>query len=184
LQRRFHNDELQHFLRLLDAELTEPCTVVLVGGAALALGYCPTLTVREIELWTSSSNVIWTAADRASEKISRPIRVRQAMVGEPRHSFEDRVWQVPIEGLSRLRVFVPEAHDQVLLKAARPEPLEFVGELHRGHPLSLATLVERYQEMKSQVSGPRSRFKSSFLAIVAKLFGPAKSTAVGKRLKE
>jgi hypothetical protein len=184
LQRRFHIDELQHFLRLVDAELTQPCTVVLVGGAALSLGYCPIHTVPDIELWTASDNVIWTAAERASEKIPRPIRVRQAMAGEPHYTFEDRVWAVSMTGLRLLTVLVPEAHDQIVLKAARAEPLDSINELHRDHPLSLPTLVERYHEMKRQISGPRSRFKASFLAVVAKLFGSAKAIEVGKRLKE
>jgi hypothetical protein len=177
-------DELQHFLRLVDAQLTDPCKVVVVGGAALALGYCPELTVAEIELWRSTDDVIWTAAERASETIPRPIRVRQAMVGEPRHPFEDRVWQPPITGLKLLEVWVPEAHDQMLLKAARAESLESVTELHRVHPLTLATLEERYREAVGHVSGPRSRFRAGFLALVARLFGAAKAEQVGKHLKE
>jgi len=184
VQRRFHTEELQHFLRLVDAELRQPCTLVLVGGAAWSLGYRPNHSTADIELWTSSNNVIWTAAERASEKIPRPIRVRQMLSGEPRFSFEDRVWQVPITGLKLLTVMVPEAHDQVLLKAARAEPLEAVTDLHRDHPLSLPTLIERYHEMKSQVSGPRERFKASFLSVVATLFGKPKAAEVGKRLKE
>jgi hypothetical protein len=184
LQRRFHIDELQHFLRLVDAELTQPCTVVVVGGAALSLGYCPGHTVPDIELWTTTDNVIWTAAERASEKIPRPIRVRQALAGEPRYSFEDRVWPARVEGLRLLKVLVPEAHDQMVLKAARAEPLDSIAELHRDHPLSLDTLLERYHEMKRQVSGPRSRFKASFLAVVVKLFGKASAAELEKRLKE
>jgi hypothetical protein len=184
VQRRFHTDELQHFLRLVDAELPQPCTLILVGGAAWSLGYRPTHTTADIELWSSSDDVIWTAAERAGEKIPRPIRVRQALAGEPRYSFEDRVWQVPIQGLRRLTVLVPEAHDQVLLKTASTEALQAIADLHREHPLSLGTLVERYQEMKSQVSGPRARFRESFLAVIAKLFGKAKAVEIGKRLKD
>ena len=184
MQRRFHSDEVHQFLRLVDAELVQPCTLVLVGGAAWSLGFRPTHTIPDIELWTSSDNVIWTAAERASEKIPRPIRVRQVLAGEPRYSIEDRVWRVPIGGLRRLTVLVPEAHDQVLLMAARGEPLEAIKDLHREQPLSLTTLVERYHQMKRQVSGPRARFKTSFLGLVAKLFGTSKATEVGKGLKD
>ena len=180
MQRRFYCSELQQFLRLVDAELTKSCSLVLVGGAALALGYCPDLAVAEIELWTASDSVIWTAAERASEKIPRPIRLRQALVGQPRLSIEDRLWPVRIDGLRHLELLVPEAHDQVLLGALRADPLAAVADLHRNHPLSLATLQERYDEMKRQVSVPRARFKASFLGAVAKLFGEAKAVELEK----
>jgi len=150
----------------------------------MSLGYCPAHTAPDIEIWSSTDNVIWTAAERASEKIPRPIRVRQALAGEPRYGFEDRVWPARIKGLRFLTVLVPEAHDQMLLKAARAEPLDSIADLHRDYPLSLPTLVERYHEMKRQVSGPRSRFKASFLEVVGKLFGKAKAVEVGKLLKE
>lgn len=184
MQRRFEIEEIQRYLRLVDAELAAPCEIVLVGGAALALGYCPAHSVEDIELWRASRAVIWTAAERASEKIPRPIRLRQAMADEPRHAFEDRAWPIPLEGTKHLKVLVPEAHDQVLLRAARGEPLEALATLHRERPLALPTLVERYEEMKREVSGPRSRFRASFLASVGKLFGEAKAQQVGQRIKE
>lgn len=184
MPRRFETQEILRYLSLVDAELTAPCSVVLVGGAALALGYCPDHGVEEIELWRASRTVIWTAAERASEKIPRPIRLRQALADEPRYAFEDRVWQIPLEGARHLQVLVPEIHDQVLLRAARGEPLEALASLHRERPLSLPTLIDRYEEMKREVSGPRSRFRASFLAGIAKLFGAARAQQVGQRIKE
>ena len=175
MQRRFYTNELQHFLCLVDAELSKSCTLVLIGGAAVSLGYCPDHAIAEIELWSSSDSVIWTAAERASEKIPRPIRLRQALVGQPRLSFEDRLWPVRIDGLRFLTLLVPEAHDQVLLSAVRADPSVPLVDLHRNHPLSLGTLLERYNEMKGQVSVPRARFKASFLGVVVKLFGKAKA---------
>lgn len=148
----------------------------------MVLGYCPDHACSELELWSTTDSVFWTAAERAAEKISRPIRVRQAMAGEPRYPFEDRLWPLKIEGLRHLEVLIPEAHDQVLLKAARAEPLDLVTEIHRANPLSLGTLGERYHEMERHVAGPRSRFRDNYLALVAKLFGEGRKNEVEKRL--
>lgn len=184
MQHRFELPELQAFFRLVDGELPRPCTLILLGPTALALGYCPKQSAMEIEIWRTSDSVIFTAADRAGESVARPMRIHQVLAGEPRHTFEDRLQPVRLEGLRLLTVLVPEAHDLAILTAARGERMDGVTELHANHPLALDTLIERYHEMKREVSWPRARFRESFLRLITKLFGAEQSAAVAKRLKD
>ena len=144
MQRRFDIEEVHRFLRLVDAELSKPCTAVLVGEAAVLLGYCPDHALVDIEIWTTSDRVIWTAAERASEKIARPIRLRQALSGGRRGmAFEERLKPLSVDGLRFLGMLVPEAHDLALLNAMREPTSPAITALFRAHPLSLRTLLER-----------------------------------------
>jgi hypothetical protein len=183
VQRRFHIEESQHFLRLLDAELPMPCAMVLVGESALSLGFCPDRAILDFEVWSTTDRVVWTAAERASEKIPRPIHLRQAPLVQSGMSFESRLKPAPLSGVRYLTVLVPEAHDQALLGAARGLALPALADLHRTHPLTLATLVERYEVLTREVSMPRERLRASFLAIVTHLFGEAKALELGAKAR-
>jgi hypothetical protein len=48
--------------------------------------------------------------------------------------------------------------------------------------LSLDTLVDRFHETKPQMMGPPGRFKLSFQAVIARLFGEDTAIAVEERL--
>jgi hypothetical protein len=179
LPRRFYIEELQRFLRLVDAELPKPCTIVVVGESALSLAYCPAHAIVDIEVWSASDRVIWTAAERASEKIARPIHLRQALGGGRRGmTFEGRLRPSSMEGLPLLTVLVPEAHDLALLNAARGVTPAAAAELHLSQPLFLRTLLERHDEMKSDESVPEERARIGLLEVIAKLFGDAKAREI------
>ena len=179
--RRFDIEETQRFVHTVDAELSAPCSLVLAGETALSLGYCPDRSIVDLEVWSTTDRVIWTAAERAGEMIPRPIRLRQSPLVQPEMSFEGRLQESPVlTGMRSLKVLVPEAHDLVLLLAPRALSPSAFADLHRNHPLSLPTLVERYHEMARELPVPRERLKASFLVIVAKLFGDAKAAALGR----
>ncbi len=184
MKRRFHLEEFQRFLRLVDAELPIPCTVVLVGEAALSLGYCPDRPVADIEVWSASDRVIWTAAERASEKIARPIHLRPVPGGGRRSMpFEARLQPSPMEGLRLLTVLLPEAHDLALLNAARGMAPSAAAALHQGHPLSIRTLLARYDELKSDESVVEERAQIALVELVAKVFGDAEAREVERRVR-
>ena len=185
MQRRFHIEELLSFIRRVHAELRRPCTLVVTGEVALALGYSPDHAIVDIEVWSASDRVIWTAAERASEMIARPIHLRQAPVdGAGGMSFESRLRPTNIERLRFLTILVPEAHDLLLLGAAHdPAWAAAARELRRAHPLSLRTLLARYHEMKGDQSGQEARATAGLLAVVARLYGNAKAAEIERRIK-
>jgi hypothetical protein len=182
VKRYFELAELQAFLRLVDEQLSGPCRVVIVGPTALSLGYWPKERSFDIELWRNSDSALFAAAERAGEKLLRSVRIHQPLAGEPHHKFEDRLQAAPLEGLSRLEVLIPEVHDLALINAARGDSLKGLAELHASQPLSLQKLVERFHEMKREVSWPRARFTESFVGLIARLFGPKQAATIEKRL--
>lgn len=105
-------------------------------------------------------------------------------VFQPPYSYEERCRRLAIDGLSRLQVFVPEAHDLALMKIGRgyAHDLQGVSDIHAAHPLELDTLVARYHESATQVIGSPTMFKLSFLAAVETVFGAAKAQEVEARL--
>lgn len=181
--RKFTTTECEDFFRAIEAELDGPCEIVLVGGGAVALRYKGTHATTDLDLWSvaearpkkksAQRGGFWGAVDRATEKSKVPVPVQQTTIAEPPSSFEDRLELLTIKGLSKLRVFVPEAHDLAILKIARGEAhdLDAVEDIHRSAPLDLDTLVLRYRETTTQVMGRLEDHRLNFLAAVARLFG-------------
>lgn len=188
--RKFTTTECEDFLRRIEAELDGRCEVVLVGGGAVALKYKGSHATTDLDLWTtreldaaSGRGGFWEAVERARAAAAEPVPVQKATIAEPPYAFEDRLVPLTIEGLARLRVFVPEAHDLVLMKVARGEAhdLDAVEDIHRASPLDLDTLVSRYQETTSQVMGSLELHRLNFLAAVARVFGEAAAEQVDKQ---
>ncbi len=110
--------------------------------------------------------------------------MQKAAIAEPPYNFEERLLLLPMEGLKHLTVFIPEPHDLALMKTARGEALDFdaIEDVHREQPLDLQTLIERYHETKDVVTGPPARFRRSFLALIARLFGEDVAEELENRL--
>lgn len=79
---------------------------------------------------------------------------------------------------------VPEPHDLALSKLARAHPgdLAALEELHRNHPLSFDTLVERYATEMTHAIGDPMRLDGNFLLGVHVLFGELPREAARRRL--
>jgi hypothetical protein len=73
------------------------------------------------------------------------IPVAHAGVADAPLDIESRLERV-LPHLERLRVFVPERHDLVLMKAIRgyEHDLQAISEIHAHSPLDLETLVRRF----------------------------------------
>jgi hypothetical protein len=174
--RKFTTTECEDFLRLIDAELEDACEIVLIGGGAVALKYKGSHATTDLDLWSvSQSGGFWEAAARAKAKAPphAGVPVQLTTIAEPPYAFEERLLPLQIAGLRKLRVFVPEAHDLVLMKLARGEAhdLDAVEDIHRASPLDLETLVSRYRETRSQVVGNIELHRLNFLAAIARVFG-------------
>ena len=99
-------------------------------------------------------------------------------------SFESRLRPTSIEQVRLLKILVPDAHDLLLLGAARePAWAAAARELRRAHPLSLRTLLARYNEMKGDGSRQEARATAGLLAVVARLYGDAKAAEIERRIK-
>ena len=181
--RRVVPPEIRDFLRLLDERLTMPTRLVVIGGAAVALGWDEQHATPDVDLFNQPGPE-FQAAVAACHHLPGAVPISTVGIVSPPYNFEDRLIAVPLEGLRHLRVFIPEAHDLALMKIVRGETHDFdaIEDMHRVAPLSLATLIARYKETRSTLFGPESRLKVSFLALVVRLFGEKCADAIQAEL--
>jgi hypothetical protein len=181
--RRFPPAEVEAFFLALDRQLPKPVTVTVIGGAAVGLRYDPRHTTTDIDLTPVSDAAFWAAVDRTRE--SHPIPVQTVPFFTPPYDYETRCTKLEIKGLKRLTILLPEVHDLAIMKAARglTHDLDAVEDIHRQRPLDLGTLIERYYEARTQVTGSQEDFKIGFLALVERLFGAKTAKSVKHRLE-
>ena len=171
-RRRHDSAEFIAFFSRLDAALTTPCTIVVIGGAAVALRYNATHATSDLDLWSVSDAAIWNAVATANASAAEPIPVEKVGIAEPPYSFEDRLTPLDLPALQRLTV-LPEAHDLALMKIARAEAhdLDAIADIHAASPLDVDTLIARWAETRTQIIGSKEQHRLNFLAAIALLFG-------------
>jgi hypothetical protein len=177
--------EFEAFLRLIDEELSRDTTIVIVGGAAIGLAYAPYHLTTDIDVMPTRSAALWKAVERAHARAKTSVPFQAAGIVQPPYEYEDRLRPLPIRGLKHLRVLVPEPHDLALMKVARGEAHDLAGieDIHRASPLSLETLIARYEESRVQFIGNPADLRLGFLALVARLFGEGEAERVEKELR-
>jgi uncharacterized nucleotidyltransferase DUF6036 len=181
--RRFPPAEVEEFFLALDRQLRRHVTVTVIGGAAIGLRYDRRHTTTDIDLTPVMDAEFWTAVDHARR--SHPIPVQTVPFFAPPYDYEARCTTLEIKGLERLTILVPEVHDLAIMKAARAltHDLEAVEDIHRQRPLDLETLIQRYYEARTQVTGSQEDFTIGFLALVERLFGAKAAKSVQRRLE-
>jgi hypothetical protein len=162
------------FLHRVDGELTEPSTLIVIGGGALSLAYVPGYATGDLDLWQRPERRLQEALARVAAELPRAGTIPYDVVGIATApiDFEERLIRVEL-GFANLTVVVPERHDLALLKTGRAEAHDLDGlyGLHKVSPLEIEVLCERYQECLTQVIGPVSTFRLNFLALIGRLFG-------------
>ncbi len=182
--RKFSRDQLEEFLRAVDDELDRKVEVVVIGGAAIALAYASKYGTRDIDTWPLFGQLDEKSCERASRKTGLKVPVQPSGVAQGPESFDERLRQVKRLHLRNIKVYVPERHDLAIMKTTRgyTDDLQAVELVHKRTPLDLEKLIERYKE--TWVTGPRSSFRLSFLALVERLYGKRVAAKVEARLKD
>jgi hypothetical protein len=183
--RKVRASEFEAFLRLIDEELSQDATIIIVGGAAIGLAYAPDHSTTDIDVMPTRNASLWKAVERAHARSTVSVPFQSVGVVQPPYEYEDRLRQLPIHGLKHLRILVPEPHDLALMKVARGEAHDLAGieDIHRLSPLSLETLIARYEESRVQFIGNSADLRLGFLALVARLFGEREAERVDEELR-
>lgn len=183
--RKVQASEFEAFLRLVDHELSSDCTIIVVGGAAIGLAYAPDHATTDIDVMPTRQAALWKAVERAQARSKVPVPFQAAGIVQPPYEYEDRLRPLPVRGLKHLKILVPEPHDLALMKLARGEAHDLAGieDIHRVSPLSLDTLVERYEESRGQFIGNPANLRLAFLALVARLFGDEEARRLEGKLR-
>ncbi len=185
-------DFWEELLRLIDDELEEPHTLVIIGGAAIGLRYNRAHLTTDIDSVTSTRDRrLWAAIGRACRKMQEQTglaelpRVSSSSVFDPPEDWESRLRSLKRLRLKRLDVKLPERHDLALSKVSRGDTRDFeaILAMHEEKPFLLPTLVRRYEEARRVRVGDPRRFKMNFLSLVSALFGDEEADRVEPRLK-
>lgn len=172
--RRYRRDEIEQFLSAVDAALSQPARVVVIGGSAAALHYGVTRATHDIDTWDVVRADLAAAVEKARQTTGLPVPVGTSGVADPPYEFESRLERV-LPALSRLEVYVPEKHDLVLMKTMRADEhdIHAMVEIHTNSPLDLETLVQRFKSEMSAAIGEPQRLRRNFLVVVERLFPDA-----------
>ena len=167
---RFTPDALFEFLGRVDRELSQPCTIFVIGGSAVAT-IDPRHSTTDLDLMSPGSREFDAAVERLRQRGEPVIPVQVVTIATGPAGLEDRAEKVDMKTATKLTVFVPERHDLAMMKLARgyENDLEALEGIHLTKPFELATLVARFDE--TDVIGPRRRFALALLDLIARLFG-------------
>lgn len=160
--------QLIEALRRIDAVLNEPTTVTLIGGSVAVLQWRVDSATKDIDVLYGPDSTTFVAA---SEQVRQVLTtgmppVQSVSIASLPFDYEARCEEYPL-GLVRLRILVPESHDWAIAKIVRgnQEDIEAVAEVNESSPFDTQTLIERY--LDTDVFGPRSAFRTSFLAALS-----------------
>ncbi len=125
-------DFWEDLLRLIDAELEEPHTLIIVGGAAIGLRYNRAHLTTDIDSVTSPRDRrLWAAIDRACRKMQEKAglvevpKVSSSGVFDPPEDWESRLRSLKRLKLTYLDVKLPERHDLAISKVSRGDTRDF-----------------------------------------------------------
>jgi hypothetical protein len=179
----FLRQQLERFLSAVDAALSEPIVVVVIGGSAAALHYGVGRATHDIDTWTTVQAALAAAAEKARAVTGLDVPLQKSGVADAPLEFESRLERV-LPNLRRLKVLVPEKHDLVLMKAIRcyEHDLEAIAEIHAHSPLSLDVLVRRFKREMTPIGDP-VRIRGNFLVVVERLF-PDSVDSVPRELRK
>jgi hypothetical protein len=96
--------EIDEFLREVDRELTKRVDIIIIGGAAVGIGYGSEHATKDIDLWTNPAKGFWDAVARVRARTGVAIPVAPAPEADAPEGFEERLQRYALKGANRLRV--------------------------------------------------------------------------------
>jgi hypothetical protein len=180
--RRYSREQIELFLRAVDKALKQRADIVIIGGSAIALRFEAAHVSPDLDLDRRPLPELQSAIAEAKRTTGLDVPVETVGVLFAPDGYEERLVALPLEGLRQLTVWTPEPHDLAMMKIARgyEHDLAAVAEIHAGVPLSLETLIERFEG--TWTTGPRRSFGLNFLAAVERLFGTQAASALEPRI--
>jgi hypothetical protein len=182
-QPKFDRADLIAFLRIVDARLTRPGRIRLIGGAVIGLCYLPSYRTRDIDYAWADREVQEAMAEVLAARPGLVVTAQTGVYFAP-YSHERRLQVLDIPGLTYLTVEVPERHDLAIMKVTRgfDRDLEALAQVHAVQPFDLTTLVRRFHE--TWVTGPQRLADLAFLSLVEQLFGEPQADRAERMLRE
>lgn len=182
--KQFAAREIVAFLRAVDAHLERPFRLDLIGGAAAALAFRTASGTLDIDAANSVAG-IERACEAARRDSHLDIPLGTAGIHDGPYGHESRMRRVPVRGLKRLQVFVPEKHDWALMKIVRliDKDIEDIKEVADTVGFSTSVFLKRFLEEMTRVIGRRSELVMNFLAMMEELYGEAEADEMERTIR-
>jgi hypothetical protein len=174
---RFDKAQLVAFLRAVDHNLRERIKVVVIGGAAAAIGYDSRVRTSDIDVFNvleGSVEALVEAADRARRQTGFAVSVGTAAVADLPYNHETRLRRVRGLSLEQLTVIVPEKYDLALSKIVRgyPHDIDAIESMSERHHLARQTLVRRFEtELMKEAIGDPKELALNMAIVAGRLYG-------------
>jgi hypothetical protein len=182
--KRFARNEIATFLGAVDRHAPKNSKVVIIGGAAATLSFGVTGGTIDIDT-ANRVTALQKAGEAAREATGLRIPMERATVFDAPRDYERRLKRLPLKGLRRLAVFVPEKHDWALMKIVRFEDkdLAHLKAASSAVGFELRIFEERFLSEMTHVL-PRERLVTRFLAMIEELYGEPEASRLEAAIKK
>jgi len=182
--KQFIGEEIRTFLRAVDKYITKPFRLDVIGGAAAALSFRAESGTVDIDT-TASTAEIEEACKKARSETGLSIPLGSAGVYDGPYEYETRLKRLPLKGLVKLQIFIPEKHDWALMKIVRllQKDIEDIREVSKTIGFDKDVFLNRFLREMTHVMGPRQKLVNNFLAMMEELFGSDESNRMEKTIR-
>lgn len=184
--RYFSKQEIIEFLKTVDSYLVQPFEVEIIGGAAGALAFRVKSDTVDIDTTTSVERIEDTLqVARLSTGLDIPMGT--AGVWDAPYYYQKRRKRVRARGLKKLRVYVPDINDWVLMKIVRyrDRDQKHIEEAHKAISFNKRSLFRRFLgEMSSVVVARPEDLVFNFLSMISTFYGAKEAKRMLKVIRK
>lgn len=102
-----------------DKNLSTPADIVLIGGTALVVKYLSPRATMDVDTYSKVSQELQEAWKKAEKAVGVRVALSQSSIVEGPYEMEDRFTLYQDLKLKKLKIFVPDPVDIVLMKIPR-----------------------------------------------------------------
>ena len=182
----FSRQEIVEFLKTVDSFLTQPFEVEIIGGAAGALAFRVKSDTVDIDTITSVEGIEDTL-QVARQATGLNIPVGTAGVWDGPYHYRSRRKRVRARSFKRLRLYVPDINDWVLMKIVRyrDRDKKHLEEAHKAVGFNKRTLFRRFLgDMSSVVNARPEDLVFNFLSMISTFYGAKEARRMLKVIRK
>ncbi len=170
--RKFTAKELEEFLIAIESLLIRETEIIIIGGTAAALAYKVSLSTQDIDTWNSIKG-LEDAYKKAIKKTKLEIPMNQTSVADAPHNFENRLIQYKLNKFKKLKVYIPNVVDLILMKMLRgyEHDLNAIEEMVKNENVKANELVKIFKQELGSVIGDKRKIDLNFLAVIQRCYG-------------
>ena len=169
----FNKDILDQLLIETDKNLRAESDLVLIGGTALVVKYLSPRATIDVDTYTKVTKELETAWKKAQIAVGVKVPLSRSPISEGPYHMEDRFTLYRDLKLKKLRVFVPDPLDIVLMKIPRffGKDRDDIKHLIKFSKIPNGALLKRFKEEMGHIVADKKVVKSHYLLAIEENYG-------------